>query len=347
MASTAEAAGHTQAGRTGAPLTLGPPTYKPRSPRARIANLVSSVNLWDGIPFFLVAILLIIIFSLEPLTHSYTGLSLLLAQSVPLALAALAQMFVMTAADIDLGIGSFVGLTNTVTVVVLMSHWALGILVFLAMIGAYVAMGLLIHYRRLPALVVTLGASFIWLGLALTVLPTPGGTVPSYIITLFTFSPKFVPGPIVLFVLMALVGNVILIRSRYGSVLRGIGSNPSAVERAGWSVAAGKATLYGLAGLFGILAGLALSANTTSGDPNNGASYVLLSIAAVIIGGGEFTGGRVAPAGAVAGAVVLGLITSLLVFLQVSSNYQVGVEGLILILVIAVKAVRARRQGTW
>lgn len=317
------------------------------APRGWAANVLSTGVLWDGVPFYLVAILLVVVFVLEPLTMSYLGLTLLFSATVPLALAAMAQMCVMTAGDIDLGIGAFVGLTNTVTASILGPHIGWALLIYAGMLGGYVVMGLLIHYQHLPAIVVTLGASFIWLGLALTVLPTPGGTVPSPIVKMFTFSSPLVPGPIVLFVIMAVIGNFLFIRNRYGAVLRGVGSNAEAVERAGWSLVTAKATLYLLAGIFGILAGLALSANTTTGDPNTGSSYVLLSIAAVIIGGGEFTGGRVAPAGAVAGAIVLGLVTSLLVFFQVSSNYQVGVEGLILILVVALKAIRARQQRSW
>lgn len=320
-----------------------PPGYP-----GRFIPSMAGVSPWGGLPFYLLAALLIVVFLIEPTALSYTGLTLLLSSSIPLVLASVSQMFIMAAGDIDLGIGYFVGLTNVVTAVILSKHGIYGVLIYLALIAAYVLMGLLIHYRSLPAIVVTLGASFIWLGLAITILPNPGGTVPSYIVSFFGFSPPLIPGPIIFLVVIALIGNFLLMRNRYGTVLRGAGSNAEAVGRAGWSLVGAKAALYGLAGVFGILAGLALSANTTSGDANNGASYVLLSIAAVIIGGGEFTGGDVAPAGAVAGAVVIGLISSLLTFLQVSSNYQIGAEGLILILALAVRAVRAGRlRGLW
>ena len=88
-------------------------------------------------------------------------------------------------------------------------------------------------------------------------------------------------------------------RTSYGAILRGSGGNAAALERAGWSLLATKMVLFALAGLFGVLSGMALIGITTSADANIGNGYTLLSIAGVILGGGEFVGGRVSPIGAV------------------------------------------------
>ena len=90
----------------------------------------------------------------------------------------------------------------------------------------------------------------------------------------------------------------------------GSGGNAVAIRRAGWSLLKAKTTLFALAGLFGVLAGVALIGMTTSADANVGNGYTLLSIAGVILGGGEFVGGRVSPAGAVMGALTLALSAS-------------------------------------
>ena len=92
---------------------------------------------------------------------------------------------------------------------------------------------------------------------------------------------------------------------------------------------------FGLAGAFGVLAGLVLTAVTTSGDASAAQSYTLLSVTAVIIGGSEFIGGVVEPVGVVAGAVTLSLVGVLLSLLGVDPNFTSAVEGLILILVVA------------
>jgi ribose transport system permease protein len=298
------------------------------------------INFWDGVPFYLLAILLIVVIILQPNALSYAGFTLLLSAAVPLAFAATAQMFIMAAGDIDLGVGTFVGLVNVITAVVLLDHFLFAIVIYVLLIAIYSILGLLVHNRQLPSIVVTLGASFVWLGVAIMILPSPAGEVPSYIVNFFNWEPPIIPGPVIFLILIGLGANFIIQRTRYGAVLRGSGSNPDAIARAGWSVSTTKVILYGLAGIFAVLAGLALSALTTSGDANNGASYVLLSIMAVIIGGGEFSGGLVAPAGAVAGAAVVVLIGTLLTFLDVSSDYQIGAQGLILISVLAVRAVR-------
>jgi ribose transport system permease protein len=284
--------------------------------------------------------MLIVVIVLQPNALSYAGFTLLLSAAVPLAFAATAQMFIMAAGDIDLGVGTFVGLVNVITAVVLLDHFFFAIVIYVLLIAIYSILGLLVHNRQLPSIVVTLGASFVWLGVAIMILPSPAGEVPSYIVNFFNWEPPIIPGPVIFLILIGLGSNFIIQRTRYGAVLRGSGSNPDAIARAGWSVSTTKVILYGLAGIFAVLAGLALSALTTSGDANNGASYVLLSIMAVIIGGGEFSGGLVAPAGAVAGAAVVVLIGTVLTFLDVSSDYQIGAQGLILISVLAVRAVR-------
>ena len=130
----------------------------------------------------------------------------------------------------------------------------------------------------------------------------------------------------------------------YGAVLRGAGGNPRAIERAGWSLLKAKMTMYAFAGIFGMLAGLALIGLTTSADANIAARYTLLSIAGVILGGGEFVGGRVSPTGAVIGAITLTLAGSFLTFLQIPPDWQIGATGVILIIVLALRALINRAE---
>src|SRR5580698_5641022 len=96
--------------------------------------------------------------------------------------------------------------------------------------------------------------------------------------------------------------------------------------------------MFGLAGGCGVLAGMALIGLTTSADANLANGYTLLSIAGVILGGGEFVGGRVSPIGAVIGALTLTLAGSLLNFMRISPDWQVGAQGGILIIVLAARA---------
>lgn len=286
------------------------------------------------LPVSVVLVLVVVIGAMRPAAFSSTGLNLLFASLLPVVIVALAQMFVMAAGDIDLGIGAFVSLVNVLAVVVLTRAPLLGILSMAALVLAYALMALLVHYRRIPSIVVTLGMSFVWLGIAIMVLPTPGGTAPSGIVAAVNLEFPFVPEVVVAIVVITALAEWGLMHTRYGAVLRGSGSNAAAVRKAGWSVPVAKATLYTLAGVCGVLAGLVLTGQTTSGDPNVGSSYVLLSIAGVVIGGGSFIGGAVTPIGTAAGALAVGLVGVVLSFLDVSADYQVGAQGLLLIVVV-------------
>ena len=100
--------------------------------------------------------------------------------------------------------------------------------------------------------------------------------------------------------------------------------------------------MYGLAGVFGVLAGLSLIGLTSAGDARIADRYTLYSIAGVILGGGEFIGGKVSPVGAVLGAITLTLAASFLIFLQISPDWQIGAQGAILIIVLALRAIITR-----
>jgi ribose transport system permease protein len=203
-------------------------------------------------------------------------------------------------------------------------------------------MGALIHLRNLPSIVVTLGASFVWLGISVLLFPTPGGKAPAWLRDLMGFHIPGIPFPIVAALVIAVVVQAGLMHSSYGVILRGSGGNTKAVARAGWSLLKTKVAMYGLAGGFGVLSGLSLIGLTSAADAHIADRYTLYSIAGVILGGGEFIGGKVSPAGAVLGAITLALAGSYLIFLRISPDWQIGAQGAILIIVLALRAVITR-----
>jgi ribose transport system permease protein len=295
-----------------------------------------------ALPGITLAVLLAAIFIKQPLAMSSFGLTLMLQYAVPIALATLAQMFVIAVNDLDLSIGSFVGLTTCIAGLFLPTQPLLGTLLLLLCIAAYVAMGALIHLRNLPSIVVTLGMSFVWLGLAVLLLPTPGGKAAEWLHGLMNLKVPVVPFPIIAAIVIASVVQIGLMHSSYGVVLRGTGGNPRAVARAGWSLLKTKMVMFGLAGTFGVLSGLSLIGLTSAADAHIADRYTLYSIAGVILGGGEFIGGRVSPAGAVLGAITLALAASFLIFLRISPDWQIGAQGGILIIVLALRALITR-----
>jgi ribose transport system permease protein len=297
------------------------------------------------LPVLSLTVLLAAVFYLQPRAMSYFGLNLLFNLAVPIALATIAQMMVIMVNDIDLSIGTFVSFIACVTATYLHDAPLIGVLILALSILAYAAVGALIEFRQLPAIVVTLGMSFIWGGLAVLLLPSPGGSAPGWIRTLMTVKPPLVPMAVLACLLIAAVSHVLIMRSSTGTLLRGVGGNTMAIRRAGWSVIRLKAGAYALAGTFGVLSGMCLVGLTTSADANIALRYTLLSIAGVILGGGEFFGGKVSPIGAVLGALTLTLAASFLSFMRLSPDWQIGAQGAILILVLAVRLVFSRRNA--
>ncbi|WP_281978616.1 ABC transporter permease [Pseudorhizobium flavum] len=296
------------------------------------------------LPAVSLAVLLAAVFYMQPRAMSYTGLNLLFNLAVPIALATVAQMLVMAVNDLDLSMGAFVSFCACVTATFLQASPAIGILILAGAIAVYAALGVVIHLRQLPSIVVTLGMSFVWAGLAVLMLPSPGGAAPDWARALMTAKPPYVPMAIVASVVIAVLTHVLVMRSTFGVLIRGVGGNMRSVERAGWSVIGIRAGAYALAGFFAVLAGIALVGLTTSADANIALRYTLLSIAGVILGGGEFVGGRVSPVGAVIGALTLTLAGSFLSFMRISPDWQIGAQGAILIIVLAMRLALNRME---
>lgn len=294
------------------------------------------------IPALSLTALLAAVFYMQPRAMSYVGLNLLFNLAIPIALATMAQMIIIAVNDLDLSIGTFVSFVACVAATYLKTDPVVGGAILLAAIAVYALVGVIIYIRDLPSIVVTLGMSFVWAGLAVLILPSPGGSAPDWVRWLMTSKPPLVPLAIIANIVIAVIAHLIVTRSAFGVLMRGLGGNVRSVVRAGWSAIAIRAAAFALAGVFATLAGIALVGLTTSADANIALRYTLISIASVILGGGEFTGGRVSPVGAVLGALTLTLAGSFLSFLRVSPDWQIGAQGAILIIVLTLRLILNR-----
>lgn len=303
---------------------------------------LSSDTLRLALPVMALATLLISVFILKPNTISYTGLHLLFKLGIPIALATLAQMVIMGVNDLDLSMGAFVSFVACVAATYLVDQPLIGVLILLGAIAAYALIGVIIALRGLPSIVVTLGMSFIWSGFAVLILPAPGGTAPPWVAASMGWKPPLLPLGIIASAVIALIAHLLIMRSSFGVLLRGIGGNERSVARAGWSVLQARALAYATAATFAVASGITLVGLMTSADANIALRYTLLSIAGVILGGGEFIGGRISPIGAVIGALTLLLAGSFLTFLNVPSDWQIGAQGMILIVILALRLLLGR-----
>ncbi|MBA2589730.1 MAG: ATP-binding cassette domain-containing protein [Alphaproteobacteria bacterium] len=301
----------------------------------------TSSSAFRVMPFLTAALMLAVIGLLNRNAVSLLGIDLLMTAAIPLALISLAQLFIVGGSEIDLGVGAFAGLVSVISATFLVTDPALGWLFLAFALAGYAGFGLLIQLREIPAIVVTLGASFVWLGIGYTLQPTPGGAAPDWLAALAAFSLFKVPAS-VLCLLAAGAAATALNMSRLGVVLRGFGANPQSMVQSGWSPLAAAASRYGFSGLFGLAAGLSMTAINTASDINAGSSYTLLSIAAVVIGGSALTGGRITPLGTLFGAISLSLVGSLLGLLNVSTDFNAVVQGGLLIGIICLRTILVR-----
>jgi len=290
------------------------------------------------LPLLALGGLLAAVFYRQPLAMSYFGLNLLLNLAIPVAFATMAQVVILAVGDLDLSTGTFVSLVATIGATLLPTQPLLGVAALVVLIGVYALAGALVEWRKLPSIVVTLGLSFVWLGCAVLLLPVPGGKAPQWLVAAMNVKTPLAPLPIWVALATALMGHLVITRSSFGTRIRGLGGHAAALARAGQSLVLLRAQAYSLAGFFSVIAGLLLVGQATSADANIASRYTLVSIAAAILGGCEFSGGRVSPAGAVAGALTMTLAASFLTFLNVPPDFQIGVQGAILVLVLGLRA---------
>lgn len=301
---------------------------------------------FNGSPALLALAALAIIFVvtaiLQPGILSVSGLTLMLMSSVPLVLAAQAQMIIMAVGDIDLSVGYLIGLVTVIVARLLMSQPLLAILMIVGIMAVYAVIAYVVQRRGVPSIIITLGLSFVWFGVGLQISPTPGGETPQWLSALSAWRPSWIPAPLVFIAIATLLGWFVTRRAKFGASIRALGSQATTLEKAGASLVGTRVLAYVIAAAFMVLAGLILASQTWSGDINSATEYTLMTIAAVILGGGTFSGGRALPIGTTLGAITLGLITVLLSLINLSSSLQSAAQGAIVLAVLAGRIITER-----
>ncbi|HEY1366426.1 MAG TPA: ABC transporter permease [Gaiellaceae bacterium] len=255
--------------------------------------------------------------------------------SMPLVFAAVGQSIVVLTRGLDLSVGGMIDLTNSIAATHMHSStgsmlgWSL--LVLLIGAGGGAINGVLVAYGRLQPILVTLATLSIYQGLAIKVLPEPGGAVPIEY-TKILANPNGPWG--LVFVGVIVVFWILFRRTRFGVDVYAIGNDQEAARAHGVHVRLVKVGAYVLGGTFAAAGGLFLAATTTAGDATSGDVFVLTSIAAVVLGGISFFGGRGSAIGTVAGAFVLTLLINVLFFANINPLYQSFFQGLFLVVAV-------------
>jgi ribose transport system permease protein len=202
--------------------------------------------------------------------------------------------------------------------------------------------GLIVCHARIAPLIATLATSSIFLGLALLILPNPGGTIPAWLSNWTAGSIGNVPVAALWLVAAIAVGWLILRRTTFGISLQALGGSESSSWSAGIRVTRVRTLAYVSSGVCAALGGVVLGGLTQSGDATIGAVYLLNAIAAMVVGGTSLAGGVGTFAGSVLGAVVLSLVSAVLLVSGISTNYQYVVTGVIVIGALLAHSLQAK-----
>jgi len=261
--------------------------------------------------------------------------------SLPLVYLAIGQAIIVIAGGIDLSLGALLLLSNVIAArfmegqpVGVVAAIGLALIMGIALLNALT--GYIINLSGVPDIVVTLATSYIWSGLALWILPSPGGGTAPEMRWLFTGSPSGIGGSYWPPLLMMLIPGMLIAlwvrTSRLGLTLYATGSNRTAAQLAGLNVRRAKVLAYAIGGAMAAMAGLAMVAITGTGDPRFavGAGATLNSVAAVVLGGIALTGGVGNVFGVVATGVTLIMLNPILIAMGVNSNNAQVIQGVLI-----------------
>ncbi|MHA7889201.1 ABC transporter permease [Roseicyclus sp.] len=284
----------------------------------------------------LLAVLLGITKAIQP-GFGASGLESLARAALPFAFATAGMAVVVIVGGIDLSVASMMAVC-AVTAAVLMERMA-GVPALMIVLGVGLAMGLingaLIVLTRVPDIVVTLAMLFVWEGVALLVLESPGGNTADWLegATRGFLGIDLLPKPfVVMAICLALVWWPIR-RSKLGLSIYAVGSDEMAAFRSGVPVGWTKVAAYGICGLFCAMGGLSLAALTGIGEPVPG-PYLMASVAAVVLGGVVLGGGKGGLLGPIIAVFILRIIRTILTLMAVDPNVTTIVEGVIMVGVV-------------
>ncbi|MDH2425363.1 ABC transporter permease [Sphaerisporangium sp. TRM90804] len=308
---------------------------------------------WD----VLVGVLLVVVFlggaGLSPGFATVGNLSFALGDLGEIALIALAMTMLVVAAEVDLSVASVLGLSSALVGALWDAGWAIETIIpLVVVVGAVCGLvnGLLVTRLGLPSLAVTIGTLALYRGLAYVVLGDRA--VAEYPQQFTDLAVGHVPGtpipyPVMLFVLLAAATAVLLHATGFGRSLFAMGAQEEAAYFAGVRVKRVKLILFVLSGTVAAFAGVVYTLRYGSARADNGVGLELAVIAAVLLGGVDFDGGKGTLGGVIAGVLLIGLLRNLLMLNDVSTEIQSIVTGLLLIVsVLTPRLVSAfRRRG--
>jgi ribose transport system permease protein len=289
--------------------------------------------------------------ALDPRFASVRNLANIASQISFLAILAVAMTYVLIAGEIDLSVGSILGLVTIVFGLLLEANVNIWIAVLLALVAGSLMgalNGFLSVTLRVPTIIVTLGMLTVYRGVARIL--SNGYPVEQYPKTSVFFDIgharlfNVIPYTAIVLVIFALLASIVLRRTVIGHRIFAMGSNLRAAELSGIRVDRIRIGVLTFLGFAAALSGLLTVSQTSTANPNTGMGYELDVIAAVVIGGAKLTGGSGSVLASMLGMLLIGIIRNGMVIVGVSVYAQDVVSGLIVVLAVAIDRFVTRRK---
>lgn len=292
-------------------------------------------NAWVAGLLALLFVLLVLTKVIQP-SFGMSGLESVARAALPFAFATAGMAVVVIVGGIDLSVASMMAVC-AVTAAVLMERMA-GVPAIMIVLGLGFVMGLinggLIVLTRVPDIVVTLAMLFVWEGVALLILESPGGATTEWLKQSIRGSViPFVPNALAIIAACVALVWIPLRRSKLGISIYATGSDELAAFRSGVAVGRTKIVAYGVCGMFCAFGGLSLASLTGIGEPVPG-PYLMASVAAVVLGGVVLGGGRGGLLGPIIAVFILRIVRTILTLLAVDPNVTTIIEGTIMVGVV-------------
>ena len=300
-------------------------------------------------PLLILLVLVAVMSVLSPFFLTTRNLGNVLAATAAIAALSMGQLLVILTRGIDLSVGSTVALASVVGALVFRSVPS-GAAVLVAMLAAGLTVGAingLVYVKgRLPhPFVITLAMLSIARGLALWL---SGGQpirgMPDVVNTLGGGSIGWLPVSAILVLALAILVSVLTTRIVWGSWIYSVGGNPEAARRTGIPLNKVLISVYVVSGLLAGTAGIITAGRLNAGSPTFGELAELDSIAAVVIGGASFLGGRGNVLNAIVGALMIGVIRNGMNLLAVDAFFQLIVIGVVIVIAVEGDVLRSHLE---
>jgi ribose/xylose/arabinose/galactoside ABC-type transport system permease subunit len=282
-------------------------------------------------------VVLVIVFQASDSTFLSTGnIEAMLAAAAILVVLSLGQTFVIATGGIDLSIASAMTFAAVAFGSAFSHGWSVWLCVLVSVVaGAAVGVinGLLIGKAKITDFIVTLGTLSAAAGAALVLSDgKPVTIIDRFLLRLSTQGIGVFGWPVIVAAVLAVVLHVVLFHTRFGTHLLAAGGSAEAATAVGISVARVKIAVYTISGLLAGIAAILLVARVGAAEPAANTSFLLNSVAAVVLGGVSLFGGRATIVGPVIGALLLTALANGLTLLGVSEFYQPVAVGAVVVL---------------